>query len=278
MRELMNDIRPLIEDCCGWNRRTWADAVAFAVSTLPKDLHNKSVLEIGAGKYSCIAPAFAAMGANVFCSYYRQPRHEIENGRLRYISEKYGIRNISLLEVDIHNVTGVYDIIVLKSVFGGICRGDDCGKMRTVVKGLMEHLADDGTILTMDNGYVGPFIKLSRMFGAGKHRWTYFKQEDIQNHLADYDIETRGFGFLNFGAARFMFRRDLEVLEVVNNAIHAVDTTLLRLFGLRQRAVLATVIRKKSAGKAPSMPAASSRVSPCAPLLSYRRRLKGSIE
>ncbi len=263
----MNDIRPLIEDCCGWNRRTWADAVAFAVSALPKDLSGKKVLEIGAGKYSCLAPAFAALGAEVSCSYYGQSRQAIANGRLREVSKKYGITGIDLLELDIHDFTGVYDVIVLKSVLGGICRGGDGEKMRAVIRGLMEHLSDDGVILTFDNGHVGPFAKLNTVFGAGKNRWTYFRQEDLRDALADYDHETRGFGFLNVGAARFMFRRDLEALEAVNNAIHAVDTALLRLFGFRQRAVHASVIRKKNAAKAPST-AAVGRVSPGAPLLS----------
>ena len=245
---MMNDIRPLIEDCCGWNRRIWADAVAFAVTALPTTLEGKKILEIGAGKHSSIAPAFAAKGATVFCSYYGQPRHEVENGRLRFVSEKYGLKGIALLELDIHCLTGHYDVIVLKSVLGGICRGDDYKRMRNVIDGLMDHLADDGVILTIDNGYVGPLIRFFRLFGAGKNRWTYFKEDKLRVALADYHIESQGFGFLNFGAARFLFRRDLEFLETVNDAIHAFDTALLHLFKPRQRAVLATVIRKKTAG------------------------------
>jgi len=262
----MNDLRPLIEDCCGWNRRTWADAVSFAVSSLPKDLRGKTVLEIGAGKYSSIAPAFAAMGAEVFCSYYGQPREAIENGRLRTVSEKYGIGKISLLELDIHRPTGVYDVIVLKSVLGGICRGGDYAKICGIIRGLMEHLSDDGVIVTLDNGHIGPFIKLSGMLGAGRNRWTYFKREELLGALSDYRVESAGFGFLNFGAARFMFRRDLESLEVVNNAIHAVDTALLRLFGFRERAVLATVIRKQAAADALTTSATLERVPAAAPL------------
>ncbi len=247
----MNDIRPLIEDCCGWNRRTWADAVSFAVSGLPKDLHGKTVLEIGAGKYSSIAPVFAAMGAKVSCSYYKQPRHEIENGILRFISKKYGIKGIDLLELDIHDFTGTYDIIVLKSVFGGICRGDDHEKMRMVVKGLVGHLSENGMIITIDNGYVGPFIKFSKIFGAGKNSWSYFMQEDIKRCLDGYDIKIRGFGFLNFGSARFVFRHDLKFLETINNAIHTIDEKLLRFFGFQQRAVFATVIQKKNVAEKP---------------------------
>jgi predicted nicotinamide N-methyase len=55
--------RDLLEDCCGWNEKTWADAVGFAISRLPEGIAGKKVLEIGAGPYSCMAPIFAAKGA-----------------------------------------------------------------------------------------------------------------------------------------------------------------------------------------------------------------------
>ncbi|WP_431855818.1 hypothetical protein [Azospirillum sp.] len=253
----MNDIRPLIEDCCGWNRRTWADAVSFALSALPSDLSGKRVLEIGAGKYSCLAPVFAALGAEVTCSYYGQARHAIETGRLREVSRKYGITGITLREVDIHDFVGTYDIIVLKSVLGGICRGGDVAKMRSIVRGLVGHLSEDGVVLTFDNGHVGPFAKLNSLLGAGRNRWTYFRRAELDDVLAGYEHETRGFGFLNVGAARFALRRDVEALEAVNDAIHAVDSALLRLFGFRERAVYGTVIRNRAA-RAPAAAAVSS--------------------
>ncbi|CAO3429049.1 hypothetical protein [Azospirillum doebereinerae] len=255
----MNDLRRLIEDCCGWNRRTWADAVAFALSAVPDDLHGRTVLEIGAGTYSCLAPAFAKLGAAVSCSYYGQTRRDVESGQLRAVSEKHGIAGISVIEVNIHDVRGVYDIIVLKSVLGGICRGDERGTLRAVIDGLMDHLADDGVILTIDNGRVGPFVALSRRFGAGRNRWTYFTQADIRTAFAGLSFETRGFGFLNVGALRFLFSRDWAALEVVNNAIHGIDRLLLRHVGLSDRAVIATVIRKD--GRGATQPAAAARTA-----------------
>jgi len=244
----MNDLRPLIEDCCGWNRRTWADAVAFALSAVPGDLRGRTVLEIGAGKHSCLAPAFAKLGATVSCSYYGPAKREVESGQLRAVSEKHGIAGISVIEVDIHEIRGVYDVIVLKSVLGGICRGEERGKLRAVIDGLLEHLAEGGAVLTIDNGRVGPFAKLSRTFGAGRNRWTYFTQEDLHRAFAGLSFETRGFGFLSFGALRFLFSRDWKALEAVNDAIHGIDRILLRHVGLSDRAVIATVIRKDGQG------------------------------
>ena len=87
----MDRMRALIEDCCGWNRKTWADAVEFAVATLPVDLSGYSVLEIGASDRSTLAPVSVAKGADVGCSYCRKPKDLIENGSLRRICSKYGL-------------------------------------------------------------------------------------------------------------------------------------------------------------------------------------------
>jgi hypothetical protein len=35
-----------------------------------------------------------------------------------------------VLELNITEITDAYDIIILKSVLGGVCRGDDYGKLR----------------------------------------------------------------------------------------------------------------------------------------------------
>ncbi|MCG5238781.1 hypothetical protein ACIU1J_23675 [Azospirillum doebereinerae] len=224
---------------------------------MPDDLHGRTVLEIGAGKYSCLAPAFAKLGATVSCSYYGQARQDVESGQLRVVSERHGIGGISVIEVDIHAVRGVYDIIVLKSVLGGICRGDERENVRAVIDGLMDHLTDGGVILTIDNGRVAPFAKLSRTFGAGRNRWTYFTQADIQRAFSGLSFETRGFGFLNIGALRFLFSRDWQALESVNDAIHGIDRLLLRHAGINDRAVIATVIRKD--GQRTTRPALAAR-------------------
>src|SRR6516162_9795536 len=85
----VRDIRPLIEDCCGWNRKVWADAIEFGLSQFPERLDGKKVLEIGAGRHSALAPIFSLKGAEVWCSYYHLKREDVENGQLKIITEKY---------------------------------------------------------------------------------------------------------------------------------------------------------------------------------------------
>jgi hypothetical protein len=242
----LRHLRRLIEDCCGWNRKIWADAIEFAIANSLLEMSGKKALEIGAGEHSALAPVFSALGAAVTCSYYGQPRERVADGRLKFVMNKYRLENIELAEADINNVQGVYDIIVLKSVLGGVCRSNDYQKMKDVVDRLMRNLSEGGCILSIDNGFIGAFDRLRQVRGAGKNNWTYIKAAEFASALAGHDVSMRGFGLLNFGSAGVVLGIGL---ELVNDAIYFVDKAVLSLFGCRERAVLSTVIRRKPTGR-----------------------------
>jgi hypothetical protein len=235
--------RDLLEDCCGWNRKLWADALEFAVWNLPEDIAGKRVLEVGASRYSSIAPVFASQGANVVCSHYGQTSEEIERGQLGFVIRRYGLGKIPIVELDINDLDVTYDIIALKSVLGGLCRGGDYQRLGTIIDELLRHIEDDGFIVTLDNGYVALFEKLRKIRGAGGSNWGYFKEQDFVSALAHHDIRLKGFGFMNFGAATFLFKRDL---EIVNDMMYLLDKVLLRVVKPNEHAVLATVIAKRT--------------------------------
>jgi hypothetical protein len=236
------NVRALVEDCCGWNRKTWADAVEFAVSQLPERLDGQKILEIGAGKHSSISPIFSGRGAELLCSYYHQQQEDVENGRLRFVIDKYKLAKIPVAEVNINEVEGIYDIIVLKSVLGGVCRGDDYGRLRLIVDGLLaKNIREGGALLTFDNGYVKLFKMLRRSWGAGRNDWTYFTRHGLISSLSGHEVRIQGFGFLSVGAARFLLHGNFEFL---NDIIYLVDKAILHLVKSDERAVLSTIIRK----------------------------------
>jgi hypothetical protein len=241
----MDSLRPLIEDCCGWNRLIWADALEFAISRLPGPISAKKILEIGAGKYSAIAPIFAKLGAKVVCSYYKQSREDILGGQLGFVCRKHSLNDIPLVELDINDLDSMYDIVVMKSVMGGICRRGDYRQLRVVVDNVMRHIGSGGAILTVDNGYIGIFDRLRRVLGAGKNEWTYLERDRVLSALSGYDVEIAGFGFLNFGSARFALQHNM---EFANDVIYFVDRAVLRLLKAEGRAILAAVITRKNDG------------------------------
>jgi hypothetical protein len=238
----MHADKGLVEDCCGWNRKLWADAVKFAVSQLPERLDQKTVLEIGAGPYSSLSPIFVGTGARVFCSYYGQSRDRIENGQLKIVRERHKLPRIPLFEVNIDRVQGLYDVIVLKSVLGGMSRSNDYARARSIIdKLLQKNIRRAGYLISIDNGHVNMFTKLRTQFGAGKNGWTFFKREQLLSALADYDVQIAGFGFFNVGSARFIVG---DKAEFLNDLIYRIDKLVLRFADMKDRAVLTTIIRK----------------------------------
>ena len=240
--ENVNNVRALVEDCCGWNRKTWADAIEFAVSQFPERLDAKKVLEIGAGTYSSVSPIFSSKGAERVCSYYGQRQEDVQNGQLQTVVQKYSLKKIPIIEQNIYNIEGKYDIIILKSVLGGICRYNDYAKISVIVDKLfVKNIREGGALLTLDNGHVNLFERARRLWGAGKNEWTYFTQDKLISSLSGYQVIIKGFGFLNVGAAKFLLQGNY---EFINDIIYNIDKVLIRLVTSHDRAVLSTIIRK----------------------------------
>lgn len=239
----MNTERTLIEDCCGWNRKIWADAIEFAVSQLPADLAGRTALEIGASDRSTVVPILAARGAEASCSYYMKPPDFIVNGRLKYIYDKYHIKGISILEADIRNISGQYDIIIMKSVLGGVCRNGHYEGIKEILTRMVAHnLTQRGVILTLDNGYIQLFQALRKALGTGGNTWSYLRTEQFAESLSDFDVTMKGFGFLNVASASLQFGVNC---EFINDLAYHLDRIVLRLLNPRERAVLSTVIRAR---------------------------------
>ena len=236
----MDRMRALIEDCCGWNRKTWADAVEFAVATLPVDLSGYSVLEIGASDRSTLAPLFVAKGADVVCSYYRKPKDLIENGSLRRICSKYGLASPPVQEMDITDLQGNYDVVVMKSVLGGVCRSGDYKQIRSMIQKISKSLSIRGLLLTIDNGYIEMFERLRTALGTGGNTWTYIQRDNFAESLAGFDTDMAGFGFLNCATASLQIGFNA---EFVNDLAHHADKLVARVFRPTERAVFSTVIR-----------------------------------
>ncbi len=233
--------RRLIEDCCGWNKKTWADALEFAIASVPDRLDGKRVLEIGGSRYSCLAPIFSGHGAEVFCSFYLGREEELDDSYLRFITRKYRLGDITTLTLDAHQIQGTYDIIVMKSVLGGLARGDDYRALGAVVERLFGHVSEDGIILTVDNGNVRLFSNLRRCLGAGRNGWTYVDRHEFARALTDYAVDMKGFGFLNFGSPSLRLRK---TSELANTILYPLDKLFMTLFRIDNRAVVATVIRR----------------------------------
>jgi hypothetical protein len=240
----VDNFRTLIEDCCGWNRKTWADALEFAIAQLPERLDGLKVLEIGAGKESSISPIFASRGADVLCSYHGVSRNDVESGSLYTIVKKYGLNRIPVEEQDIYNIQGTYDVVVMKGVLGAVLRYEkNCEKLKVVIDTLLKlNVRKGGYIISIESGYLPIFTPLKNRWGAGKNGCAYPSRNELLALLTGFNINinVEGFGFINFGQIRLFRRR----IELINDILYLIDKIVLSLIHPQDRAVLAIIMRK----------------------------------
>lgn len=236
-------IRRIIEDSCGWNKKIWADAVEFALNFCTKYDNKTKVLEIGASEYSALSPIFSSIGYDVMCSYYDQNAYQaIINGCLPTVINKYGLTLPKLVQLNAWEIKNkTFDIIILKSVIGGICRNDDYTLISNLIAKLYASLKPNGILITIDNqeNYIANCFR--NLFGAGNSKWTYLNKDKLAMKLTPYHYEQKGFGLLNF--ARFAsFNSEV---EPINDLLYTIDQVLLNNIDIKNNAVLSTIIFKK---------------------------------
>ncbi|MDF3047379.1 MAG: hypothetical protein K0R73_497 [Candidatus Midichloriaceae bacterium] len=233
------NFRALLEDSCGWNKKLWADALEYGLSFCPKG--NKKALEIGAAFHSSLSPALKFMGYDVTCSYYEEfDQAIILSGNLSATSNKYNLPLPYLQELNAWKLKPeCYDVIVMKSVLGGICRDNNYELASDLTKVLYAALKPGGVLITLDN-QANSFSKLMRrFFGAGANKWTYIDKKKFLQILQPYKFFQKGFGLLNF--AKF---GTIGGKEVFNNTAYLVDKLLLKTHSFKNNSVLSTIILK----------------------------------
>lgn len=171
----------------GWNSSVWYYPFSKAINKINaySPIKKKKILELGCGKYSNIALMFDEFDNQI------------------YLSSKDGAfedsfpfsDNISLSKIDALDFDGKYDLIVLKSVLGGIFRKkssclEDVKKFLEKLR--LENLKDGGFIVTCDNG-TSFFDKFIQNYGARKNKWRFFKPGDISSKENQFY-----FGFFSF--------------------------------------------------------------------------------
>jgi hypothetical protein len=101
----------------GWSKNSWHKPLRAFVENNPNIVFNHS-LEIGASEYGTLAPFIKELSNKVTVGYFQCDVTKLNNN-LSY----FNIENESEY-VDMTEINGKYDLIIAKSVLGGIFRED----------------------------------------------------------------------------------------------------------------------------------------------------------
>ena len=229
---------PCVHDelaCFGWSQRAWARPWqawrrSLADATWPCGL------EVGAGPSSSLSPLLLGFTHRVECSYFDllqaapiQQHHQRVMGpeaptRIRYVQQ------------DVHALNGRWDVIVMKSVLGGVFRvpGSDVTDVQALIERLVrDHVNPGGWLVTLDNGQTA-LEPLFSHFGARRNGWRFLRHADFPRADVFHSFGVMG----SFSAAT----RLGWLGHRIDDLLYAVDWVLTPL--VRQHAVLLHAYRK----------------------------------
>ncbi len=220
----------LIEEGIGWSRKAWTRPIKNFINDNPKILFNDS-LEIGASEYGTLAPFLSEISVNITIGYF-----QCDIARLGSNLDKFDFSTAKEF-VDVTKINGTYDLIVVKSVLGGVYRksSSTMDNVAKLIDNIMkDHLNQDGALLLLDNGesfFEGVFSKL----GARKNKWRFFRPEDFIDPSCQYT-----FGFLSC----FSFETRIGAIgKILDSVLYFFDLFLSKV--TRYPTVILTVYRKK---------------------------------
>lgn len=221
----------------GWNAKAFERPFLQAIKDvkLPNDGSGAKILEIGAGHLSAVSLFFANYDAQIEVSTYPQDKVA---GVAKLVAE-FGERKAPITTscVSIFNIDGKYDLIIMKSVLGGVFRDEP--KVVELTNQLLQRIVKNnlnpgGMLVTLDNGKTA-LARMYEKFGARCNKWHYYTCEEFQNYDRQF---TFGF-FSNFSLAS----RIGLIGHAFDNLLYYADLAICKLFKVKNTSVIVTRIR-----------------------------------
>ena len=215
----------------GWSADVWSHA--FTISKeVQKILQRKNlkILEIGAGKHSQVAYVFDKTQSNITIGFYSESyRNYLKEVLSKNIKNYNLVSKYELSCIDALDLKDKYDVIILKSVLGGIFRGDDFSKAEKFChKTVRDNLNSNGALITIDNGK-SCFEIFLRYFGARKNNWHFATMDELLTAN-----EKVGFGFLSafslsrrFGLAGIILEKLLYYIDLLLSFLTKFKPTVI---------------------------------------------------
>ncbi|MFH1005411.1 MAG: methyltransferase domain-containing protein [Bacteroidota bacterium] len=184
--------KDLTKDIIQWDIKSWSKVLAYWDSNVDWD-KIKNGLELG-GRQGGLSLWLALKGKTTVCSDLKDVKNIAEQLHLRHnISSLVKYQDIDATNISYENY---FDIIVFKSIIGGIGRNDNIEIQQKVFKEIHKALKPGGKLLFAENLIASPFHqRLRKKFVNWGSSWRYVSIAEIKGFLKEfssYDIQTTG--------------------------------------------------------------------------------------
>lgn len=179
--------KELVKEIIQWDVNSWSTALNYWESTIDWDtVHNG--LELG-GNLGGLSLWMALKGKKVVCSDFKDVRSSAEPLHVKHNVQEH----IEYQDIDATNIPyeNHFDIIVFKSIIGGIGRNDNKEKQEQVFREIYKALKPGGKLLFAENLVASPIHqKLRKRFVNWGASWRYVTIDEMEHFLSGFSSYT----------------------------------------------------------------------------------------
>ncbi|MDR3259744.1 MAG: class I SAM-dependent methyltransferase [Fusobacteriaceae bacterium] len=183
----------LQSDIIQWDVKTWSKSLDYWENNIDWNaIHN--CLELG-GREGGLSLWLALKGKTVICSDLKDTKITAEKLHILHnVSPLISYQDIDATNIPYENF---FDLIVFKSIIGGIGRNNNIEIQKKVFDEIYKALKPNGKLLFVENLIASPFHQYARKkFVDWGSSWRYISVEELNIFLeqfSSYKIKTTGF-------------------------------------------------------------------------------------
>ncbi len=176
-----------------WDVKTWSKALHFWEANVVWS-HVKNALELG-GRQSGPSLWLAQKGIEVICSDFKDTEQNAKAlHESHHVAGSIAYEDIDATQIPYSNH---FDLIVFKSIIGGIGRGDNKAIQAKVFSEIHKALKPGGVLIFAENLVASRFHQsLRKHFTKWGGDWRYLSTDELEDFLSPFsrkDFKTAGF-------------------------------------------------------------------------------------
>lgn len=205
--------KQMIDEIIEWDVHHWSKSLNFWKRLTSLNLENCSCLEIG-GRNGGLSLWLALQGSNVICSDINGPTEKAKLLHSKYrVTDNIQYSNINAINISYDDET--FDLVIFKSVLGGVGANNNKEAQRTALKEIHRVLKPGGELFFAENLTASPIHSIMRKkFVRWGNSWRYIHSDEIDEFFQDFSsLSHQCVGFLStFGRSESQ-RKYLGVID-----------------------------------------------------------------